>query len=298
MPEGVGGGVEDEGGVGGDVAPVAAEEFIAELWGGPTGVAEVGVAVGIAGGAVGEPEAGAAAQGAVEDGAEGGMGGDVAEEDEGAGEVGVALVGGGDEDAAGGGRARRRVLGAAIRAMLALMNWARLTLMMAVCAACCQAEDAVVKALKGQMDGFRQNTLEAAAKVAAADYAFKPAPEVMSFHQLLAHITDANYSICAPLKNEANPNTTATEKKAAGKDVIPALTASFDYCDAALAGLDDAKLATKIKRGTTERPLAYYALHLLDHTALHYGNLITYMRLKGVVPPETERRNQQAAPKK
>lgn len=170
--------------------------------------------------------------------------------------------------------------------------------MMALCAAACQAQDTVVRTLKAQMDTFRQNALEAAEKVPASEYAFKPTPEVMSFHQLLAHLTDANYSICSPLKNEANPNTSGTEKKAPGKEVIPALKASFDYCDAALAALTDAKLATTIKRGTTERPLAYYALHLLDHTALHYGNLITYMRLKGVVPPETERRQQQAAPKK
>lgn len=155
-----------------------------------------------------------------------------------------------------------------------------------------------MRTLKAQMDGFRQNALEAAEKVPAAEYAFKPTPEVMSFHQMLAHIADANYTICSPLKNEANPNTTPTEKKAAGRDVITALRASFDYCDAALSGLDDAKLATTIKRGTTERPLAYYALHLLDHTALHYGNLITYMRLKGVVPPETERRGRPAPAKK
>lgn len=155
----------------------------------------------------------------------------------------------------------------------------------------------MVKALRSQMDGFRQNILESAEKVSAADYSFKPAPEVMSFHQLLAHLTDANYSLCSPLKNEANPNPGATEKKAPGKDVIPALKASFDYCDGALAAMNDAKLAGAIKRGNAERPLAYYALHLLDHTALHYGNMITYMRLKGIVPPETERRNQAAAKK-
>jgi uncharacterized damage-inducible protein DinB len=34
-------------------------------------------------------------------------------------------------------------------------------------------------------------------------------------------------------------------------------------------------------------------MHLLDHTALHYGNLITYLRIKGLVPPETERRQAQ-----
>lgn len=169
---------------------------------------------------------------------------------------------------------------------------------MAVCAAACHAQDAVVRSLKGQVDMFRQNILEAAGKAPAAVYDFRPAPDVMTFHQQLAHIADANYIICSPLKNEANPNQGATEKKAAGKDVIGAVKASFDYCDSALSALSDANLAGTVKRGSTERPLAYYALHLLDHVSLHYGNLITYMRLKGIVPPETERRQQQAAPKK
>jgi uncharacterized damage-inducible protein DinB len=178
------------------------------------------------------------------------------------------------------------------------MTWAKLSLLVAVSAAACPAQDVVVRTLKAQVGTFRQNMLEAADKMPASDYSFKPSPDVMSFHQQLAHVADANYSLCSALKNEANPNQGTLEKKAAGKDVIPALKASFDYCSSALDGLTDAKLAETIKRGTAERPLAYYALHLLDHVALHYGNLITYQRLKGIVPPETERRQKQAAPKK
>lgn len=178
------------------------------------------------------------------------------------------------------------------------MNWAKLTLTFAAFAASCLAQDPVLKSLKGQVDMFRQNILEAAEKAPASIYDFKPSPDVMSFHQQLAHIADANYSICSPLKNEANPNTSPIEKKAPGKDVIPAVKASFDYCDAALNAMTDSNLAATIKRGTSERPVAYYAFHLLDHVSLHYGNMITYMRLKGIVPPETERRQRQTATKK
>lgn len=183
--------------------------------------------------------------------------------------------------------------------MLFSMTWAKLTLAATACAALCSAQNTAVTALKGQVDMIRQNVMEAAEKAPLSVYSYKPAEGVMTFHQMLAHIADANYSICAPLKNnEANPNQGTTEKKAPGKDVIPALKASFEYCDAALATLTDARLAETIKRGTSERPAAYYAFHLLDHTALHYGNLITYMRANNIVPPETERRTRQAPAKK
>ncbi|MBI4892366.1 MAG: DinB family protein [Acidobacteria bacterium] len=179
------------------------------------------------------------------------------------------------------------------------MTWVKLTLPFVACAALCSAQTTAVNALKGQVDGIRQNIMEAAEKAPLSVYSYKPADGVMTFHQQLAHIADANYSICAPLKNnEANPNQGPTEEKAAGKDVIPALKASFDYCDAALATLTDAGLAGTIKRGTSERPAAYYAFHLLDHIALHYGNLITYMRANNIVPPETERRSRPAPAKK
>lgn len=153
-------------------------------------------------------------------------------------------------------------------------------------------QDAVAKSLKSMVDGYRQNLNEAIVKVIESDYDFKPSPDVRTMREMLGHIADANYSICSGLKPEANPNKVSWEKKHAGKaELAKALNDSFDYCAAAMEGWTDAKFAETVKRGDTERAKAGIALHLLDHTALHYGNLITYMRMKGVVPPETERRS-------
>lgn len=153
--------------------------------------------------------------------------------------------------------------------------------------------------LKQLVDSYKTNMLEAAEKLKEADYAFKPTDDVRSFGQLMGHVADANYSICSGLKGEANPNKESIEKKGGTKpEMIAAVQKSFDYCSSAMDAASDAKLAETVKRGNTERAKAYFALHLLDHTALHYGNMITYMRMKGVVPPETERRQQPAPAKK
>lgn len=162
--------------------------------------------------------------------------------------------------------------------------------------ACFAQQDAVAKSLKNLFEGYRLNLNEAIAKVKESDYDFKPTPEVKTLREMMAHIADANYAICAGLKPEPNPNKESWEKKNPGKaELRKAINDSFDYCGAAMEGWSDAKFAETVKRGNTERAKAAGALHLLEHTAMHYGNLITYMRIKGVVPPETER---QAAAKK
>jgi uncharacterized damage-inducible protein DinB len=149
------------------------------------------------------------------------------------------------------------------------------------------AEDAATRGLQSHMERYRNQVMSAAEKFSDADYAFKPSPDVMTVHEILGHLTDANYSICAPLSGAANPdkggNTKANPTKAA---LIPALRKSFDYCLAAVTAADG-KWAEKTK-ARTPREFSWVALHLLDHTALHYGNLVTYMRMKGLVPLESE----------
>ncbi|MBI5280960.1 MAG: DinB family protein [Candidatus Solibacter usitatus] len=173
----------------------------------------------------------------------------------------------------------------------------RIVLGLTVCAGLAPAQDVVAKNLTALFAGYRVNIMEALGKVKPEDYGFKPSPDVRTMREQFAHIADANYSICSGLKGEANPNTSPLEQKDLGKpELTKAVADSFDYCMAAMEGWSDAKFSEMVKRGTTERPKAYHALHLLEHTGLHYGNLVTYMRMKGMVPPETERRQQQARP--
>lgn len=149
------------------------------------------------------------------------------------------------------------------------------------------ADDAGTRSLQSHMTRYRDQVMAAAEKFSEADYAFKPSPDVMTVHEMLGHLTDANYAICAPMKSEANPDKAGNAKLHTTKAaLIPALRKSFDYCLAAVAAADG-KWAEKMN-ARTGRELAWSALHLLDHTALHYGNLVTYMRMKGLVPIESE----------
>ncbi len=158
------------------------------------------------------------------------------------------------------------------------------------------AADPGVEGLREVLGFYRQNVVEAVQKTPEGDLDFRPVAEVNSFREMVGHIVDAQYSICATAKQEKNPQAERIFKKVLAKDeLVRALQSSFAYCDDALASLDAAKLAQRVKSGSTERAVSYHAVHAVEHTALHYGNLITYMRLHGIVPPETERRNQRTA---
>ena len=78
---------------------------------------------------------------------------------------------------------------------------------------------------------------------------------------------------CAMPPNEVNVAEAAKGKT----DIQAALKASFDYCDAALKEASDQK--------TPARPMISLVASLNEH----YGNLVGYLRAKGVVPPSTAR---------
>jgi uncharacterized damage-inducible protein DinB len=158
-------------------------------------------------------------------------------------------------------------------------------------AAFAPAQNVVLTELKSLYEGHRRNIMESAEKIPADRYSFRPSDDVMTVRGQFGHIADVNYSICSAIKDEPNPWKGNLEKRELDKaGFLAELTKSYDYCMAALNGTTDSALGQTIKRGTSERTRAWYALHLLEHMTLHYGNLITYMRIQKMVPPETERR--------
>ena len=66
---------------------------------------------------------------------------------------------------------------------------------------------------------IRRNLVEAAEKVPAADYAFKPTPDVRSFGQLIGHLANGNFYFCSQAKGEASPSKENFER-ATDKDAI------------------------------------------------------------------------------
>ena len=166
------------------------------------------------------------------------------------------------------------------------------TVALAMCTAgVASAQDSVMKAVKAQHDMVKGNLVKSAAKVSEADYAFKPTPEVRSFGELVGHVANANYMICATAIGEKSPSTSNIEKTVTGKAALEkALADSLAYCDGAMAKLTGASAGEEVKffTGPTAR-LGVFAFNN-SHNMEHYGNMVTYMRLTGIVPPSSEGR--------
>jgi uncharacterized damage-inducible protein DinB len=129
----------------------------------------------------------------------------------------------------------------------------------------------------------------AAEELPESTYAYKPAPEVRSFGQLVGHVAGAQYLICGAALGDPPRNEDEIEKTRKTKaELIAALKASTKYCGRAYAQSDQAAQA-KTKLFGQERT-RLYALGLnATHDAEHYGNIVTYLRINGVVPPSSRR---------
>ena len=136
-------------------------------------------------------------------------------------------------------------------------------------------------------EGVRGYVLRSAEKMPEENYSFKPTPEVRSFAQVLGHIADAQYLFCSADKGDKREGT--VEKTKSGKaDLTAALKDAFAYCDSSYAALTDAKSAEMVKFFGRDRTRLGVLSFNTSHTFEHYGNLITYLRLKGLVPPSSE----------
>ena len=107
--------------------------------------------------------------------------------------------------------------------------------------------------------------------------------------QLVGHVAGAQYLICAAALGDAERNEDDIEKTKTSKaDLVAALKASTDYCARAYQQSDrDAQKPAKLFGQERTR---LYALTLnATHNAEHYGNIVTYLRLNGIVPPSSRR---------
>ena len=142
-------------------------------------------------------------------------------------------------------------------------------------------------AYQNQVKGVIQRSAE---KMPELNFGYKPVPEVRSFGQILGHVADAQYTFCSAALGEKNPALGIEKSKSTKEDLVKALQDAFAYCDKAYAALTDANAAEVLKFGNGERTRLNILSFNTAHNFEHYGNLVTYMREKGLVPPSSEPR--------
>jgi uncharacterized damage-inducible protein DinB len=152
--------------------------------------------------------------------------------------------------------------------------------------------------LRGAYMGNRNNIVRSAEKMPEENYGLRPGPqeEVRTFGQQLGHIADYNYLWCSQAKGEKNPNAgTNLEKLNTKAEFMKALNDAFAYCDGVYSSLTDASgmevvdITQESGRQTRNLRMALLILNY-GHNNEIYGNMVTYMRMKSIVPTSSEPR--------
>jgi hypothetical protein len=142
-------------------------------------------------------------------------------------------------------------------------------------------------------EGIKADLLAQADKMPEADYGFKPGPmsEVRTFGQVVAHVADGQFGTCAAVKGVPNPAASKNLQKQpeTKAEFVKALAESFAFCDDVFSSTTDANALDFVRQGPNELTRASVLYGLLAHNAEMYGVGTVYLRLKGLVPPSTER---------
>jgi hypothetical protein len=140
----------------------------------------------------------------------------------------------------------------------------------------------------------QRNLAEAAEKMPDEHYGFRPTPDIKPFGQLVAHVALAQFGTCAMLKGEPNPRKDEKEDAIRTKtEAIALLKASAGYCDPPMSALTETTMTELARIGPNQVAKGLLPAGLVAHGAEMYGTMAVYLRLKGIVPPTTERQNQQ-----
>ncbi|HUA22394.1 MAG TPA: DinB family protein [Bryobacteraceae bacterium] len=142
---------------------------------------------------------------------------------------------------------------------------------------------------KNTYEGTKKTVLAAADEMAEADYSFKASPPERTYGAIVGHIADVQLALCGMAKGEQKMGD-AEKTKTSKADLVAALKASFDYCDGVYNSMTDAEGAQTVKMfGRDRAKLGVLNFNIIHDTEM-YGQMVVYLRLKGLVPPSSQRR--------
>jgi uncharacterized damage-inducible protein DinB len=129
---------------------------------------------------------------------------------------------------------------------------------------------------------------QAAEQMPEAKYSYRPTPDVRTFGEIIGHVAGAQKMFCAIGMGEKPPAESAVEQSATTKaQLVAALKESIQYCQRAYQQTDAATHMPADLFGQKQTRLHALVLNA-THDGEHYGNLVTYLRLNGMVPPSSQ----------
>jgi hypothetical protein len=171
-----------------------------------------------------------------------------------------------------------------------LMTWAAAGLMLPYVAIGQTPPSGPAAEVQGGYARVKANVIKAAENTPPEDYSFKPTADIRTFARVVNHVTEAQFRSCGSMNHAAPSDIAKPPSDTAEKAVIvDALKASFAECDKAYAALTDTNLTEMIQAGPAKRSRIGISWGNVSHDNEQYATLALYMRLKGLVPPSSEK---------
>ncbi len=118
---------------------------------------------------------------------------------------------------------------------------------------------------------------------------------VRTYAEQVKHIAMANYMYSASILQEKPPVELKGEKgpdslKSKG-DIMKFLKDSFTYAHKAVASVNEGNILEQIKAPFGNHPTTRLALAtgILSHPFDHYGQMVEYLRMNGIIPPASRK---------
>ena len=141
---------------------------------------------------------------------------------------------------------------------------------------------------KGAYTGIKNTLLRAAEKMPDENYSFKTVPEVRTYGEMITHVADIQFMLCGMANGQQKQGKAPAEKTKAAASAY--LKSSFDYCDGVYNSMSDAAGAAKVKMFGRELTKLGVLNFNISHDNEMYGTMVAYLRIKGIVPPSSDRR--------
>jgi uncharacterized damage-inducible protein DinB len=149
----------------------------------------------------------------------------------------------------------------------------------------------LTSAAKFQYGMSKNDVLKSAEEMPEENYSFKPVDTVRTFGQLVGHVADAQYEFCSAIVGDGKQPPGVEKNKTTKADLIQALKDGFAYCDSAYNNMTDAQAVQMIKFFQYNAPKLSIIYANIGHNMEHYGNMVTYLRIKGLVPPSSQKQS-------
>jgi uncharacterized damage-inducible protein DinB len=150
-----------------------------------------------------------------------------------------------------------------------------------------EGHDAAVQSVAPLYETVKGYLIAAAEQMPEEHYGYRPSEEVRTFGQIVGHVANALYPFCGTASGGSPRGPENFEERTTKAGLVEALKMGFEQCDEAYA-MNDMKAMEEVQFFGNTGTRLWVLNFNVAHNWEHYGNLVTYMRANGLVPPSSQ----------